>query len=125
MFHLNDKNENIANLAHQFSNNDLFDEEDLPPPPFSEFGSNVLDGSRVSFPPKRKFCGTCGSINTEDECLKCKQDIEFQSTLQQDQNLIFFVNSLPTQSPNSPLPPNSPLLIEEPVTQDEDWERRI
>ena len=57
--------------------------------------------------------------------LKCKQDIEFQSTLQQDQNLIFFVNSLPTQSPNSPLPPNSPLLIEEPVTQDEDWERRI
>ena len=48
-----------------------------------------------------------------------------KSTLQQDQNLIFFVNSVPTQSPNSPLPPNSPLLTEEPVTQDEDWERRI
>ena len=68
MFHLNDKNENIENLAHQFSSDDLFDEEDLPPPPFSEFGLNVLDGSRVSFAPKRKLCGTCGSTNTEDEC---------------------------------------------------------
>ena len=67
-------------------------------------------------------CSTCSSTYTEDECLKCKQDIEFQSALQQDQNLISFVDSLLTQPPNSPLPP---VLIEETVTQDKIRERRI
>ena len=64
---------------------------------------------------KQNLCGTCCCTYTEDECLKCKQDIEFQSTLQQDQNLVSFVDSLLAQPPNSPLPP---LLIEESVTQD-------
>ena len=122
LFHLSYKEENIEDLAYQFNSDDLLDEEDLPPLPFPELGSNVLDGSRVSFASKRKLCGTCSSTYTEDECLKCKQDIEFQSALQQDQNLISFVDSLLTQPPNSPLPP---LLIEEPVTRDKIRERRI
>ena len=122
LFHVSHKKENIEDLAHQFSGDDLLDEEDLPPLPFPVLGSNVLDGSRVSFASKRKLCGTCSSTYTEDECLKCKQDNEFQSALQQDQNLISFVDSFLTQPPNSPLPP---LLIEEPVTQDEIRERRI
>ena len=42
--------------------------------------------------------------------------------LQQDQNLIFFVDSLLTHPSNSPL---LPLLIKEPVTQDEIREHRI
>ena len=42
-----------------------------------EFGSSVLDDSRVSFAPKRKLCGTCGSTYTEGEYLKCKQGIAF------------------------------------------------
>ena len=103
-------------MAHQFSSDDLLDEEDLPLLLFPVFGSNVLDGSRVNFASKLKLCGTCSSTYTEDECLKCRQDVEFQSALQQDQNLISFVDSLLTQPPNSLLPP---LLIEELVTQDE------
>ena len=103
LFHLSHKKENIEDLVHQFSgDDDLLYEEDPPP--------------------KRKLCETCSSTYTEDECLKCKQDIEFQSALQQDQNLIFLVDSFLTQPPNPPLPP---LLIEEPVTQDEIKERRI
>ena len=109
-------------MAHPFSSDDLLDEEDLPPLPFPEFDSNFLDSSKVSFASRRKLCDTCSSRYTEDECLKCKQEIESQSALQQDQNLVFFVDSLPTQPPNSPLPP---LLITEPVTQDEIRERRI
>ena len=85
-------------------------------------GSNVLDGSRVSFASKQKPFDTCSSTYTEDESLKCKQDIEFQSALQQDENLISFVDSFLTQSPNPPLPT---LLTKEPVTQDEIRERRI
>ena len=54
LFHLSHKKENIEDLAHQFNSDDLFDEEDLPPLPFPELGSNVLDGSRVSFASKRK-----------------------------------------------------------------------
>ena len=122
LFHLSHKKENIEDLPHQFSSDDLIGEEDLPPLPFPVLCSNVLDGSRVSFASKRKLCGTCSSTYTEDECLKCKQDIEFQSALQQDQNLISFVDSFLTQPPNPPLPP---LLIEEPATQDEIRERRI
>ena len=81
-------------MAHKFNNNHLLDEEYLSPSLFSDFGSNVLDDSRVSFAPKRKLRGTCSSTYTEIDFLKCKQDIEFQSTLQQDQNLISFVDSL-------------------------------
>ena len=103
LFHLSHKKENIEDLGHQFNSDDLLDEEDLPPLPFPELSSNHLDGSRVSFASKRKLCGTCSSIYTEDECLKCKQDIEFQSGLQQDQNLISFVDSLLTQPRNSSL----------------------
>ena len=114
LFHLSHKKENIEDLADQFSSNDLLDEEDLPPFPFPEFSSNVLDGSSISLASKRKLCGTCSSTYTEDECLKCKQDIELQSALQQDQNLISFVDSLLIRPSNSPL---SSLLIEEPVTQ--------
>ena len=110
MFHLSHKKENTKDLVHQFSGDDLLNEEDLPPLPFPVLGSNVLDGSRVSLASKRKLCVTCSSTYTEDECLKCKQD-EFQSALQQD--LISFVDSFQTQPPNPPLPP---LLIEEPVT---------
>ena len=106
----------MEDMAHQFSSDDLLDEEDLPLLLFPVFGSNVLDGSRVNFASKLKLCGTCSSTYTEDECLKCRQDVEFQSALQQDQNLISFVDSLLTQPPNSLLPP---LLIEELVTQDE------
>ena len=40
---LSDKKENFEDLVHQFSFDDLLDEEDLPPPTFSEFGSSVLD----------------------------------------------------------------------------------
>ena len=93
LFHLSHKKENIEDLPHQFSSDDLIDEEDLPPLPFPVLCSNVLDGSRVSFASKRKLCGTCSSTDTEDECLKCKQDIEFQGALQQDQNLISFIDS--------------------------------
>ena len=103
LFHLSHQKENIEDLAHQFNSDDLLDEEDLPPLPFAELGSNVLDGSRVSFASKRKLFGTCSSTYTEDECLKCKQDIEFQSGLQQDQNLISFADSLLTQPTNSSL----------------------
>ena len=81
-----------------------------------------MDNSRVSFASKRKLCGTNSSTYAENECLKCKQDIEFQSALQQGQNLISIVDSLLTHPPNSPFPP---LLIEEPGTQDEIRERRI
>ena len=103
LFDLSHKKENIEDLADQFNSDDLLDEEDLPPLPFPEVGSNVLDGSRASFASKRKLCDRCSSTYTEDECLKCKQDIEFQSGLQQDQNLISFVDSLQAQPPNSPL----------------------
>ena len=103
LFHLSHQKENIEDLAHQFNSDDLLDEEDLPPLPFAELGSNVLDGSRVSFASKRKLFGTCSSTYTEDECLKCKQNIEFQSGLQQDQNLISFADSLLTEPPNSSL----------------------
>ena len=87
LFYLSHKKENIEDLVYQFSGDDLLDEEDLPPHPFPALGSNVLDGSRIS------LCITCSSTYTEDECLKFKQDIEFQSALQQDQNLISFVDS--------------------------------
>ena len=122
LFHISHKKENIEDLVHKFSGDDLFDEEDLPLLPFPVLGSNVLDGSRVSLASKRKLCDTCSSIYTEDECLKCKQDIEFQSALQQDQNLISFVDSFLTQPRNPPLPP---LLNKKPVTQYEIRERRI
>ena len=122
LFHLSHKKENIEDLAHQFNSDDLLDEEDLPLFLFPELGSNVLDGSRVSFASKRKLCGTCSSNYAEDECLKCKEDIEFRSALQQDQNLISLVDSLVTQPPNFLL---SLLLIEEQVTQDEIREHRI
>ena len=112
----------MEDLVHQFSSADLLDAEDLLPLPFPILGSDVLDGSRVSFASKQKLCRTCSSTYTEDACLQRKQDIEFQSVLQQNQNLISFVDSLLTQPPNSPLPP---LLIEEPATQDEIRERRI
>ena len=93
LFHLSHKKENIEDLPHQFSSDDLIDEEDLPPLPFPVLGANVLDGSTVSFASKRKLYDTCGSTYTEDEGLKCKQDIEFQGALQQDQNLISFIDS--------------------------------
>ena len=66
--------------------------------------------------------GTFSSTYTEDERLKYKRDIEFQSALLQDQNLISSADSLLTQPPSSPLPP---LLIEEPATHDKSRERRI
>ena len=93
LFHLSHKKENIEDLPHQFSSDDLIDEEDLPSLPFPVLCSTVLDGSRVSFASKQKLYGTCSSTYTEDECLKCKQGIEFQGALQQDQNLISFVDS--------------------------------
>ena len=99
-------------MVHQLNSDDLLDEEDLQPLLFPELTSNVLDDSRVNFASKHKLSGTCSSNYTEDECLKYKQDTEFWSALQY--NLIFFVDSLLTQSPSSPL---QPLLIEEPVTQ--------
>ena len=89
-------------MVHQFSGDDLLDEEDLSPLPFPVLRSNVLDGSRVSFASKRKLCGTCCSSYTENECLRYKQDIEFQSALQQDQNVISFVDSFLTHPPNPP-----------------------
>ena len=84
LFHLSHNKKNIEDLAHQFSSNDLLDEEDLPPLPFPEIDSNALDGSSIGFASKRKLCGTYSSTCTEDECLKCKQDIELQSALRQD-----------------------------------------
>ena len=122
LFHLGHKKEKIEDLVHQFSGDDLLDEENLLLLSFPVLGSNVLDDNRVSFASKRKLCDTCSSTYTEDECLKCKQDNEFQSALQQDQDLISFVDSFLTQPLNPPLPP---LLTEEPVTQDEIRERRI
>ena len=120
LFHLSQRKQDIEDLVHQFNSNNLLDEEDLQPLLFPELTSNVFDGSRVNFASKHKLCGTCSSNYTQDECLKYKQDIEFWSTLQH--NLIFFVDSLLTQSPSSPLPP---LLIEEPVTQYEIRELKI
>ena len=65
LFHLSHKKENIEDLVHQFSCDDLLDEEDLPSLPFPVLGSNVLDGSRVSFASKRKLYDTCSSTYTE------------------------------------------------------------
>ena len=113
--------ENIEGFAHQFNSDDLLG-EDLQPFPFPELGSNVLDGRRVSFASKWKLYGTFSSTYTEDERLKYKRDIEFQSALLQDQNLISSADSLLTQPPSSPLPP---LLTEEPATHDKSRERRI
>ena len=58
LFHVSHKKENIEDLAHQFSGDDLLDEENLPPLLFPVFGSNVLEGSRVSFASKRNLWGT-------------------------------------------------------------------
>ena len=65
LFHLSHKKENIEGLVHQFRGDDLLDEEDFPLLPFPVLGSNVLDGSRVSFASKRKLCNTCSSTYTE------------------------------------------------------------